>query len=769
MPRQCATQEPRLDRDLSSGGYCIMSQELIYTSVPRGLKPGSKGFCTVAQTAGLSIQWAERLESLSGYRPVFPLGDPSASKNPVNWAHWRVNVGGQTRSVLSRVAFAGVDYSQRSNKFAHHLVLEPNEQAAGGPAWLMLQSGVMERQWARESGILPQGRTIPQGERARRPCAAWAAATGDAGWGGVLAEAFATEPTKPAYLIFAPGADVLPLIDEALGLLPPDKRWQVTFSTYFTEVPAGLNCAWRAVAAGTVGGKEALRSSGRATVIDLTRSLGEAVASFATAARTGQESAEIGRKSAARTPPATKDYYQAAGVVRYDRGESASEGLVRSTRRLADGSKLELVEDPVGNRDFQVPRESNVVTVVETRGIAVWAMVLIGFGCFAIGITAGLLFAPFSHNDLGNRSTNSGTNFQKQQGESTTVPVMQPGPGKTLPNNSVPSPTTGLVETNGGLNAHAPTPDTQTSAPPKSPATKPGDTRNNLENQPNQPSNQSGDKPPAIPQWRPQTTFISHSASPGTEITVLALEPMTAGDEQRWHLPSKLSGSSRLSIRFPNGLGVFDSARDNFVAVVRSDGLAVGLIRNQTTRFVQSPAPDAFIEIQGDYLVCRLPPRSETIVRWLNRSVVRVTSSEKVFDIALERGETLKETSLNRTEYQLAAFSDLAEIPEQLELRVVGLPGWTSTQAADLKPNCIASLQVISARASTANFTFSLGKGAKSIGCDWKDERDSALKHARKLKIVADSINTPEETRPRRGFRQRLPRLGAGLRQAFRG
>ena len=30
-----------------------MSHELVYTSAPRGLKPGSKGFCTVACTADL--------------------------------------------------------------------------------------------------------------------------------------------------------------------------------------------------------------------------------------------------------------------------------------------------------------------------------------------------------------------------------------------------------------------------------------------------------------------------------------------------------------------------------------------------------------------------------------------------------------------------------------------------------------------------------------------------------------------------------------------
>src|SRR5256885_901966 len=86
-------QADRLTRDsgyrfTSSGSS--MSQELIYTSVPRGLKPGAKGFCTVAMSANMPGALVERLESLSGYRPVFPLGDPSAARNPVNWSHWRL-------------------------------------------------------------------------------------------------------------------------------------------------------------------------------------------------------------------------------------------------------------------------------------------------------------------------------------------------------------------------------------------------------------------------------------------------------------------------------------------------------------------------------------------------------------------------------------------------------------------------------------------------------------------------------------------------------
>ncbi len=59
-----------------------MSVELLYTSAPQGLKQGSRGFSTVVCTNGLPVNLANRLESLSGYRHVFPPNSPQASSNP---------------------------------------------------------------------------------------------------------------------------------------------------------------------------------------------------------------------------------------------------------------------------------------------------------------------------------------------------------------------------------------------------------------------------------------------------------------------------------------------------------------------------------------------------------------------------------------------------------------------------------------------------------------------------------------------------------------
>ena len=264
-----------------------MSQELVYTSAPRGLKPGSKGFCTVAMTIGLPAAWVERLETLSGYRPLFPLGNPKSGQNPVSYCHWRLQVSGQTRSVLSRVAFAGADYSQRSNKLASLVAIEPAEQSPAGPAYTLLHGNVVRDSWTGDPQRLPKGPPLPKTDRPPAVCATWARHTGDAGWAAALADAFIADKDRPVFLVYPLSAadDVLPLFEEALSLLPPKLRWQVTFNTYFTDLPLGLTCAWR----GVVAGSDVLKSVGRGLVIDLLDLRGKPTpdSAAATAAREG--------------------------------------------------------------------------------------------------------------------------------------------------------------------------------------------------------------------------------------------------------------------------------------------------------------------------------------------------------------------------------------------------------------------------------------------------------------------------------------------------
>ncbi|WP_437229471.1 hypothetical protein SH661x_001458 [Planctomicrobium sp. SH661] len=264
-----------------------MIQELLYTSAPKGLKPGSRGFCTVLSTSGMPAPVATALESLSGYRPVFPPGDPQASQNPVVYSHLQMSLSGRRSSVLSRIADYGLDYSQRTNKLAHHLVLDPADRPSAGPAWTLAQSGMIRDQWDGELKVVSGERRLPQGKTAVAKCTAWEELTGDAGWAGVLAESFLKHPEQPAYIIFSPGMNLLPLMEEAISLLPASRRWDVTFSTYFTKIPNGVTCNWRCLLADSPEAVESRRYV-QSLRIDLTKPLPPAKGGpLVSAARTG--------------------------------------------------------------------------------------------------------------------------------------------------------------------------------------------------------------------------------------------------------------------------------------------------------------------------------------------------------------------------------------------------------------------------------------------------------------------------------------------------
>jgi len=264
-----------------------MSQELLYTSAPTGLKSGSRGFATVLCTAGMASNISTRLETLSGYRHVFAPQDPQASLNPVSWSHVRMAVNGQPTSILSRIAAYGVDYSGRTNKLAHHVVPSPAELAQAGPAWMLLQSSWVRTDWEGSCQTPASGPALPSGDQPVAICQRWQQTSGDAGWGGVLAEMVSSSGSKPLWIVFSIDQSkvLLDLINESIALLPVPQRWRATFSTYCTNLPPEIDCKIRCVLAGT---EEAKLAPARGTVIDLTKTLATPPSSaYVETARTG--------------------------------------------------------------------------------------------------------------------------------------------------------------------------------------------------------------------------------------------------------------------------------------------------------------------------------------------------------------------------------------------------------------------------------------------------------------------------------------------------
>ena len=98
--------------------------ELVFTSAKAGLIPGRSGFCSVAWTEGMPQNLVSLLENMSGYNALYMPNDPRSAKNPVSYSYQKVVYGKNELHILSRIAFAGLDYTGRTNKIAHHIIIE---------------------------------------------------------------------------------------------------------------------------------------------------------------------------------------------------------------------------------------------------------------------------------------------------------------------------------------------------------------------------------------------------------------------------------------------------------------------------------------------------------------------------------------------------------------------------------------------------------------------------------------------------------------------
>ena len=206
-----------------------MAYELIYTSAERGLRPGTRGYCTVAYTQGMMPQTVQLMEALSAYKSMYGAQEAAAMTEPVSWSHYKMTLLGHASSVLSRVSPTGVDHTNRSNKLAHHILVQSRERPAGGPLWVSSQEGMFIEQWEGTPRLLTTPKTLPTGDETDFHCNRWAELTGDAGHAGMLASHYHSSPDAPVFLAYEPGMDVFGLLREEMALLPLERHVQHVF------------------------------------------------------------------------------------------------------------------------------------------------------------------------------------------------------------------------------------------------------------------------------------------------------------------------------------------------------------------------------------------------------------------------------------------------------------------------------------------------------------------------------------------------------------
>ncbi len=284
-----------------------MAKQLVYTSAPKGLWPGTSGYCTVLSTEGIARATAEYLERLSAYRiadddggtklaPTPQNYDRLVTLNPPNLVHAKYQFRGQSSSVLLKTCLAEFDYSQRLRKLSHFLVLDPSEKIDAGPAWLASQPNMFIGTWGGTPKMLQEDKPLPNGLLQAGPCRAWQQLAGDAGWAGELIRPIVSGEQHPIYVVYDPQISAVPLLLEATALLPPELRWDATFATNYSTLPQGIQCQWRFVPSGSPEHQRALGIAD-AKVIDLTAALGSP------SNTTEVEAARAGQMVAARPAP----------------------------------------------------------------------------------------------------------------------------------------------------------------------------------------------------------------------------------------------------------------------------------------------------------------------------------------------------------------------------------------------------------------------------------------------------------------------------------
>ena len=236
--------------------------ELVNTSLPNGLIPGTHGFATVAMTKGTPDTLRTRLEAYCAYSHRTGAHDATYfNENPVNWFHVILPQG---EHVVGRVAPAEFDYTGRTNRLAHLLVFPKSEMpAVGGASILQAEYNRFVEPWSGEARWLDVDKLTPDRLRLDIPTAsnyapAWRAMFGEA-TGLDIAKGFARLLTKNISsggrtIYFktsarhnADGTKLLALFADLIDLLPATERQKVAFATYPVSLPQGVICHLRGV------------------------------------------------------------------------------------------------------------------------------------------------------------------------------------------------------------------------------------------------------------------------------------------------------------------------------------------------------------------------------------------------------------------------------------------------------------------------------------------------------------------------------------------
>ena len=218
-----------------------MAKQLIYSAVDEGIDGGRSSLCYAAASEGalLNRLVLQNILPINSYQQLYKYPATGPDPNPVNYCHYRLPAGPTEISVLSRICAAPL-YGGRSNFFAHHIIVDGNEQKSAGPAQIITKLP-FKSNWDNIQK-LPLI-SIPNLNPIERLAKNWKAFGFDPGWAGWLAEK--SVAGSVVHILYPSGINPLLLISDAISVLAEHQRWKVTFSTYYTLGGNGPKCSLR--------------------------------------------------------------------------------------------------------------------------------------------------------------------------------------------------------------------------------------------------------------------------------------------------------------------------------------------------------------------------------------------------------------------------------------------------------------------------------------------------------------------------------------------
>lgn len=199
-----------------------MPLQLVFTSAPQGLTPGRSGYCTVARHRAVPDRLAQLLESV---------GTPHERPEGETFTFRTLEAGGRNWCVLSRFVARGLDYTQRDNRLAHHLIFTLEEAAVlPPPAAIAGRWKGWRHEWSGAPTWL-EGEDRPlqlETQTPLTPAVTWREETGTGAKAAWLVNA--SGPAAVGLLNPPETARLLRLLAEASALLGK-AAWAATFTT----------------------------------------------------------------------------------------------------------------------------------------------------------------------------------------------------------------------------------------------------------------------------------------------------------------------------------------------------------------------------------------------------------------------------------------------------------------------------------------------------------------------------------------------------------